>query len=72
MEVTSIYSSQRSAVTPVSIFAVWVFVMFEVFCRRVRFQDYLYGMCGRQSNPERGLSGITEIFLCQYPSTNIP
>ena len=51
VEVTSIYSSQRTAVTPVSIIALCVFVMFEVFCRPVPFQDYLFGMCGRQSNP---------------------
>jgi len=59
MEVTSLYSSKRTGVTLVSIIAACVFFMFEVFCRPVPFQDYLFGMCGRQSNPERILSGFT-------------
>jgi hypothetical protein len=45
--------------------------MLEVFCRSVPFQDYLFEMCGRKSNAERGLSGITSIFFCRYSSTNI-
>jgi hypothetical protein len=43
MEVTSLYSSQRTGVTPASIIVACVRVMFEVFCRPVPFQDYLLG-----------------------------
>lgn len=72
MEVTSLYSSQRTGVTPVSIIAACVYVMLEVFCRPVPLQDYVFGVCGGQSSPDRSVSGITSIFLCQYPSTNTP
>jgi hypothetical protein len=70
--ITSLCSSQRTGVTPVSVIAAFICVMLEVFCRSVPFQDYLFGMCGRKSNRERDLPGITSIFLCHYSSTNTP